>query len=95
MNRTCIQYLRPGTKFRLACEPDVTGTLVTCSDCSATVRLHGEVRDVEFRDHSGHHRHFKATCSRTTTWTLATLVEPILTAAPGAAAPSARHAAFR
>jgi hypothetical protein len=78
MNGTFIQHLAPGTKFRLACEPEVTGTLVTCSECSATVRLHGQVREVEFDDHRGQHRRFRAICSRTTTWTLATLVEPII-----------------
>jgi hypothetical protein len=77
MTATCIQYLKPGTKFRLACEPNLTGTLVTCSDCSATVRLHGGVRDVEFEDHDGQPRRFRAASGRTTTWALATLVEPI------------------
>jgi hypothetical protein len=75
---TCIQYLKPGTKFRLACEPNLTGTLVTCTGCSATVRLHGAVREVEFDDHDGQPRHFRAASARTTTWALATLVEPIL-----------------
>jgi hypothetical protein len=75
---TCIQYLNPGTKFRLACEPNLTGTLVTVSDCSATVRLHGAVRDVVIEETTGEKRRFRATPSRTTTWALATLVEPIL-----------------
>ena len=75
---TCIQYLNPGTNFRLACEPNLIGTLVTCTGCSATVRLHGTVRDVEFEDHDGQPRRFRAASGRTTTWALATLVEPIL-----------------
>src|SRR5688572_28453409 len=77
MTAICIQYLKPGTRFRLACEPNLTGTLVTCTGCSATVRLHGAVRDVEFDDHDGQPRHFRAASGRTTTWALATLVEPI------------------
>jgi hypothetical protein len=81
----CIQYLPPGTRFRLACEPSLTGTLVMCSDCSATVRLHGGVRDVEFEDHDGQLRHFRAASARTTTWALATLVEPIFTPEPASA----------
>jgi len=78
MTAICIQYLKPGTKFRLACEPNLTGTLVTCTGCSATVRLHGGMRDVEFEDHDGQPRRFRAASGRTTTWALATLVEPIL-----------------
>src|SRR5687768_11181693 len=78
MTAICIQYLQPGTKFRLACEPNLTGTLVTCTGCSATVRLHGDTRDVEFEDHDGQPRRFRAASGRTTTWALATLVEPIL-----------------
>jgi hypothetical protein len=85
MTATCIQYLKPGTKFRLTCEPNLTGTLVTCTGCSATVRLHGAVRDVEFEDHDGQPRRFRAESGRTTTWALATLVEPIFTPEPAAA----------
>jgi hypothetical protein len=72
---TCIQYLKPGTRFHLSCDPAVTGTFIDSSGCSATVRLDGGVRDVEFADHDGEARHLRA--SRTTTWALATLVEPI------------------
>jgi hypothetical protein len=75
---TCIQYLPPGTKFRLACEPNLIGTLVTVSDCSVTVRLHGVTRDVVIEEATGETRRFRATPSRTATWALATLVEPIL-----------------
>ena len=75
---TCIQYLPIGTRFRLACDPHVTGTLSGLSDCSAAVRLHGVTRDVEFEDHDGKPRRFRAASGRTTTWALATLVEPIL-----------------
>jgi HB1, ASXL, restriction endonuclease HTH domain len=79
---TCIQFLKPGTKFRLVCDRNVTGTLVSCTGCSATVRLHGAVRDVEFEDHAGHACHFRAAGGRTMTWALATLVEPIFTPEP-------------
>src|SRR5688572_19317940 len=60
MSATCIQYLKPGSRFRLACDPAVTGTFIDGSGCSATVRLDGGVR-----------------ATKTTTWALATLVEPI------------------
>jgi hypothetical protein len=79
MTATCIQYLKPGTRFRLACEPTLIGTLVSRSDCSATVRLHGDVREVVIDEINGETRRFRASPSRTTTWALATLVEPILT----------------
>ena len=75
---TCIQYLPIGTRFRLACDPHVTGTLTGLSDCSAAVRLHGASRDVVIEETTGETRRFRATPSRTTTWALATLVEPIL-----------------
>jgi HB1, ASXL, restriction endonuclease HTH domain len=76
---TCIQYLKPGTRFRLACDTSVTGTLVSCTGCSASVKLHGTARDVAIEETNGETRRFRATSSRTTTWALATLVEPILT----------------
>jgi hypothetical protein len=75
--RTCIQFLKPGTRIRLSCEPAVTGTFLDSSGCSATVRLDGGVRDVEFAEHNGEARHLRASRTRTTTWALATLVEPI------------------
>jgi hypothetical protein len=55
----------------------VTGTFLDSSGCSATVRLDGGVRDIEFADQDGEARHFRAGRTRTTTWALATLVEPI------------------
>jgi hypothetical protein len=75
---TCIQYLPIGTRFRLACDPAVTGTLTNLSDCSASVKLHGAAREVVIEETTGETRRFRATPSRTTTWALATLVEPIL-----------------
>jgi hypothetical protein len=75
---TCIQYLPIGTRFRLTCDRHVTGTLTGLSDCSASVRLHGATRDVVIEETTGETRRFRTTPSRTTTWALATLVEPIL-----------------
>jgi hypothetical protein len=83
---TRIQYLKPGTRFCLSCDPAVTGTFVDSSGCSATVRLDGGVRDTEFADHNGEARHFRASRTKTTTWALATLVEP--TSNPEGDAPS-------
>jgi hypothetical protein len=57
--------------------PELTGTLVRCSDSSATVRVDGGVREVEFEATDGSPRQFRATRSTTTTWAPATLVEPI------------------
>jgi HB1, ASXL, restriction endonuclease HTH domain len=76
---TCIQYLPIGTRFRLSCDPTITGTLLSCTGCSASVKLHGAIRDVIIEETNGETRRFRATPSRTTTWALATLVEPILT----------------
>jgi hypothetical protein len=42
------------------------------------VKLHGAARDVVIEETTGETRRFRATPSRTTTWALATLVEPIL-----------------
>jgi hypothetical protein len=73
----CIQYLKPSTRFRLSCDPLVTGTFIDSSGCSATVHLDGGVRDIEFAGHNGEARQFRAGRTKTTTWALATLVEPI------------------
>src|SRR5688500_5702673 len=77
MNAICIQYLTPGRRFRLACDPAITGTFLDCTGCSAKVQIDGGVRDIEFEDHNGEARHFRASRTKTTTWALATLVEPI------------------
>ena len=77
MNAICIQYLTPGQRFRLACDPAITGTFLDCTGCSAKVQIDGGVRDIEFEDHNGEARHFRASRTKTTTWALATLVEPI------------------
>ena len=79
MNAICIQYLTPGQRFRLACDPMITGTFLDCTGCRAKVQIDGGVRDIEFEDHNGEARHFRASRTKTTTWALATLVEPIFT----------------
>ena len=46
-----LQRLRPGTRFRLAEMPEITGVLVKANECRAVVRLDRPERDVEFIDH--------------------------------------------
>jgi hypothetical protein len=77
--RTHLERLKPGTRFRLADMPEVTATLVSCNECSATVRVDGGVRDVEFENPDGTTRRFRASRTHTTTWAPATVVEPIFT----------------
>ena len=74
-----IRYLAPGTRFRLAGMPEITGELLSCSDCSAKVRLDGGVREVETENEDGTVRRFRAQRATTTTWAPATVVEPIFT----------------
>ncbi len=75
--RYYLQNLAPGTRFRVAGMPELTGILVRCSDSSAVVRVDGGVRDVEFESADGTSRRFRANRSMTTTWAPATLVEPV------------------
>jgi hypothetical protein len=77
--RTYLERLKPGTRFRLADMPEVTGTLIDCTDCSATVRIDGGMREVEFENEDGTTRRFRASRTHTTTWAPATVVEPIFT----------------
>ena len=77
--RTYLERLKPGARFRLADMPEVTGTLIDCTDCSATVRIDGGKREVEFENQDGTKRRFSATRATTTTWAPATVVEPIFT----------------
>ena len=72
-----LERLKPGTRFRLAGMPEVTGELISVSDCSATVRLDGGIREVEFENPDGTTRRFRASRVTTTTWAPATVVEPI------------------
>jgi hypothetical protein len=75
--RTYLQSLKPGTRFRVADMPEVTGTLMGVSDCSATVRIDGKAREVEIACAGGTTRRFTAHRATTTTWAPATVVEPI------------------
>ena len=49
-----LQRLRPGTRFRLAEMPEITGVLVKANECRAVVRLDCPERDVEFTDQERH-----------------------------------------
>ena len=75
--QTYLDRLKPGTRFRLAGMPEVTGTLIDCTDCSATVRIDGGTREVEIENQDGTTRRFRASRVTTTTWAPATVVEPI------------------
>jgi hypothetical protein len=75
--RTYLQYLKPGTRFRVADMPEVTGTLISASDCSATVRIDGKAHEVEIACAGGTTRRFTAHRVITTTWAPTTVVEPI------------------
>ena len=60
--------------------PEVTGELLSCSDCSAVVRFDGGLRDVEIENDDGKTRRFQARRATTTTpGAPATVVEPIFT----------------
>jgi hypothetical protein len=52
---------------------------VSCNECSATVRVDGGTREVEFENEDGTTRQFRASRTHTTTWAPATVVEPIFT----------------
>jgi hypothetical protein len=71
--------------------PEVTATLVSCNECSATVRVDGGTREVEFENEDGTTRRFRASRTHTTTWAPATVVEPIFTPED---APSSQHEEF-
>ena len=77
--QTYLDRLKSGTRFRLAGMPEVTGTLIDCTDCSATVRIDGGTREVEIENQDGTTRRFRASRITTTTWAPATVVEPIFT----------------
>ena len=77
--QTYLDRLKPGNRFRLAGMPEVTGTLIDCTDCSATVRIDGGTREVEIENQDGTTRRFRASRVTTTTWAPATVVEPIFT----------------
>jgi HB1, ASXL, restriction endonuclease HTH domain len=77
--QTDLQRLKPGMRFRLVGMPEITGELLSCSDCSAVVRLDGGTREVEIENDDGTTRRFRARRVTTTTWASATVVEPIFT----------------
>ena len=86
--QTYLQRLKPGTRFRLVGMPQVSGELLSCSDCSAVVRIEGGTREVEFENDDGTTRHFRARRATTTTWASATVVEPIVIPEDNASSPS-------
>ena len=69
--------IRPGPRFRLKEMPEVTGVLVSATECRAIVRLDRPVRDVEFVDQEGQTRRFVSRGAHVTSWSPATLVEPV------------------
>lgn len=71
-----LSTLKPGTRFRLAEMPEVTGLLVRANDCRAVVRLDRPQREVEFIAQDGEMRQFRSRGARLTSWAPATLVEP-------------------
>jgi hypothetical protein len=89
--QTYLDRLSPGTRFRLAGMPQVTGTLIDCTDCSATVRIDGGTREVEIENQDGTTRRFRASRVTTTTWAPATVVEPIFSPEDE---PSSQHEEF-
>ena len=73
-----LQRLRPGTRFRLAEMPEITGVLVKANECRAVVRLDRPERDVEFVDQEGQPRQFKSRGSHVTSWAPTTVVAYLL-----------------
>ena len=69
--------VRPGTRFGLKEMPEVTGVLVNATECRAVVRLDRPVRDVGFVDQEGQTRCFVSRGAHVTSWSPATLVEPV------------------
>ena len=57
-NMPMLQGLWPGTRFRLAEMPEITGVLVNANQCRAVVRHDRPERDVEFSDQEGQPRRF-------------------------------------
>jgi len=86
--QTFLQHLKSGTRFRLLGMAEVTGELLSCSDCSAVVRIDGGTREVEFENDDGTTRRFRARRATTTTWASATVVEPIVIPEDNASSPS-------
>jgi hypothetical protein len=72
-----LSSLKPGTRFRLAEMPEVTGVLVRANACRAVVRLDRPEREVAFQDANGETRQFRSRGSQTTSWAPTTVVEPV------------------
>ncbi|HEY3966870.1 MAG TPA: hypothetical protein VGM05_20075 [Planctomycetaceae bacterium] len=72
-----LQHLRPGTRFRLAEMPEITGVLLKANECRAVVRLDRPERDVEFSYHAGQPRRFVSRGTHVTSWAPTTVVEPV------------------
>src|SRR5580765_1029347 len=72
-----LQWLRPGTRFRLAEMPEITGVLVKANECRAVVRLDRPERDVEFTHQEGQPRRFQSRGTHVTSWAPTTVVEPV------------------
>lgn len=60
-----LQRLKPGTRFRLAEMPEITGVLVNASEWRAVVRLDCQERDIEFDEQP---RQFRSRGTRVTSW---------------------------
>lgn len=71
---TAVQFLAPGTRFALACDPEVTGVMLRTSDCSTTVALVSAKREVVLEGANGETRSFQAQNRRMTNWSPNTLV---------------------
>ena len=72
-----LNRLRPGTRFRLAQMPEITGILLKANECRAVVRLDRPERDVEFIDQDGQPRRFVGRGTHVTSWAPTTVVEPV------------------
>lgn len=75
--RRHILKLTPGTRFRLADMPEVTGTLLKVSEARVAVRLDRPQRQVDFVDQNGTPRQFTCRGGQLTSWAPTTVVEPI------------------
>ena len=58
--------LKPGTKFKVAEAPELTGTLIKATVSRAVVRLDAPQEDVEFVDAEGETRRFTSRRARVT-----------------------------
>lgn len=76
MPKRMLFTLRPGTWFRLAEMPEVTGTLLRASECRAVVRLDQPEKQVTFTADEGEVRQFRCRGSYVTSWAPTTVVEP-------------------